>query len=64
MVQSRLTQFKTGSLFNPRSFINIHSLTPLQKMMLVRCRVWGNTIGDNYKSGILFFKLIILYYVY
>jgi hypothetical protein len=51
MVQIRLTQFKTGQVYNPKSYFNIHSLTPMQKMQLVRCRIWGNTIGDNIKSG-------------
>jgi hypothetical protein len=56
MVQLRLTQFKTGIPYNPRSYFNIHSLTNNQKMQLVRCRIWGNTIGDNYKSGLRHFR--------
>lgn len=58
MVQIRLTQFKTGQVYNPKSYFNIHSLTPMQKMQLVRCRIWGNTIGDNFKSGKFFINII------
>lgn len=51
MVQIRLSQLKTGDLYNPKVFYVGANLTNLQKMELVRCRIWGNTIGDNFKSG-------------
>jgi hypothetical protein len=51
MVQIRLTRFKTGTTYNPKSYFNMNNLSPIQKMELVRCRIWGNTIGDNYASG-------------
>ncbi len=56
MVQNWLTQFKTGVRYNPKLNFNMNNLTPQQKLELVRCRIWGNTVGDNYKSGILNFK--------
>jgi hypothetical protein len=51
MVQQRLISLKTGIHPNPRQLFNVPQLSPLQKMQLVRCRIWGNTIGDNYKTG-------------
>lgn len=51
MVQLKLTSFKTGYRYNPRSYFNINNLTSFQKMELVRCRIWGNTVGDNLPSG-------------
>ena len=27
------------------------ALTPTQKLKLTQCRIFGNTIGDNYKSA-------------
>jgi len=55
MVQIRLSRFKTGTPYNPKSYFNMNNLTSLQKMELVRCRIWGNTIGDNYASGRIIF---------
>jgi hypothetical protein len=52
MVQLKLTNFKTGFRYNPRLNYNLNNLSPYQKMELVRCRIWGNTIGDNLPSGI------------
>lgn len=53
MVQLRLTNFKTGSRPNPRLAFNMENLTPFQKMQLTYCRIWGTSIGDNIKSGII-----------
>ena len=51
MVQLKLTNFKTGKKFNPRSEYNLNNLTPTQKMNLTYCRIWGTQIGDNIRSG-------------
>lgn len=56
MVQLKMTQFKTGALPSPKSYFKMNNLSCVQKMELVRCRIWGNTIGDNFRSG----KKIIL----
>ena len=58
MVQIRLSRFKTGEVFNPKSYFNMNNLTPLQKMELVKCRIWGNTVGDNFSSGKINLKII------
>ncbi len=51
MVQLKLTSFKTGTRYNPSSYFKMNNLTSTQKLELVRCRIWGNTIGDNQPSG-------------
>lgn len=51
MVQARLANFKTGVNPSLRGAFNYLNLTPLQKMQLTYCRIWGTDIGDNYRSG-------------
>ena len=51
MTYGRWPNFKSGLLVNPRTHINPQSLTPTQKMVLARNRIWGNYVGGNMRSG-------------
>ncbi len=51
MVQLRFPNFKSG--FNPskKTAFDPNNLTPSQKILLVRNRIWGNIIGGSVRSG-------------
>ena len=51
MVFVRFPSFKTGVNPSVRSQINPASLTPEQKMLMTKNRIWGNMVGGNERSG-------------
>ena len=51
MVYVRIPQLKTGFSANARTLLNPANLTPTQKMMLSRNRIWGHMVGGGYRSG-------------
>lgn len=42
---------KTGHTPCDRMKYKVAALTPTQKLKLTQCRIFGTTIGDNYKSA-------------
>ena len=51
MVFVRWPRLKTGHNVNPTTMINPVALTPSQKMLMTRNRIWGNKVGEGYRSG-------------
>jgi hypothetical protein len=51
MVYVRFPQLKTGINPSPKTLINNAALTPAQRMLFARNRIWGNMIGGNERSG-------------
>ena len=51
MVYVRWPVLKTGLFPNAKTHMNPQNLTPSQKMLLTRNRIWGNMIGANGRSG-------------
>ena len=45
------TNFKTGIKPSPVRKFNMTNLTNIQKLMLVRNRIFGTTINENYRTG-------------
>ena len=51
MVFVRWPRLKTGYNINQTTGINPAALTPTQKMLMTRNRIWGNMVGAGYRSG-------------
>ena len=51
MVYIRFPRLKTGVSVSQKSAFDPKNLLPAQKMWLARNRIWGNIIGNNYRSG-------------
>ena len=51
MVYVRWPQLKSGFTVNARTHIDPAALTPTQKMMLTRNRIWGHMVGGGFRSG-------------
>lgn len=51
MVYVRFPVSKHGINPSPQTMLNVANLTPTQKVMLTKNRIWGNMIGGNERSG-------------
>ena len=51
MSYNRFPVLRTGTVFSQKTFINPEALTPSQKMLLTRNRIWGNIVGGNERTG-------------
>ena len=51
MVYVRFPYLKTGINASAQTMINATALTPSQKLLFARNRVWGNMIGGNERTG-------------
>lgn len=51
MVYVRFPTFKTGINASPMTRIDMAKLTPTQKLLFARNRIWGNMVGGNERSG-------------
>jgi hypothetical protein len=51
MVHFRFTNFKTGVRPSPLRKFDMENLTPTQKLTLVRNRIFGTALNDNYRTG-------------
>ena len=51
MVFVKRPTFKTGINPSMLTTIDMKNLTPTQKMILARNRIWGNIIGGTQRSG-------------
>ena len=51
MVYIKFPNFKTGIRPSAKTTLNMDKLSPTDKLMLARNRIWGNMIGGSYKNG-------------
>ena len=51
MVHVRMPYFRTGYNPSKQTSFNPTQLTPTQRLLLVRNRIWGNIVGGSVRSG-------------